>query len=89
MKLVILLLYFRNLKGKGVFIRFVQANLVCQPGSHLFESKVSMSSEKQKSRDAYRRALNPRRSESSDDDEHTRKARDLEKAVHGFSIPRY
>ena len=61
----------------------------CQLGSPIVESKVSMSSEKQKSRDAYRRATNPRRIDCSDDDEDTRKARALEKAVHGFSIPRY
>ena len=61
----------------------------CQLGSLIVESKVSMSSEKQKSREAYRRATNPRRVDSSDEDEYTRKARDLEKAVHGFSIPRY
>ena len=52
-----------------------------------------MSSEKQKSREAYRRATNPhlvsRRLDSSDEDEDTKKQKALEKAVHGFSIPRY
>ena len=51
-----------------------------------------MSSEKQKSREAYRRATNPslaRRIDSSDEDEDTKKQKALEKAVHGFSIPRY
>ena len=50
-----------------------------------------MSSEKQKSREAYKRATNPslRRIDSSDDDEDTKKQKALEKAVHGFSIPRY
>ena len=55
-------------------------------------SQVTMSSEKQKSREAYRRATNPslaRRIDSSDEDEDTKKQKALEKAVHGFSIPRY